>query len=64
MRPDIVTMENVPAIASFKLQSVLGDFIQTLEAEKYKVFFQVVYSLSIAKKVEKKEYIKRCKECP
>ena len=43
VRPDIVTMENVPAIASFKLQSVLGDFIQTLEAEKYKVFFQVVY---------------------
>ena len=64
VRPDIVTMENVPAIASFKLQSVLGDFIQILEAEKYKVFFQVVYSLSIAKKGEKKEYIKRCKECP
>ena len=43
VHPDIVTMENVPAIASFKLQSVLGDFIQTLDAEKYKVFFQVVY---------------------
>lgn len=43
VHPTIVTMENVPAIASFKLQSVLGDFIQTLEKECYKVFFQVVY---------------------
>lgn len=43
VHPDIVTMENVPAIASFKLQSVLGDFIQTLEEENYKVLFQVVY---------------------
>lgn len=43
VHPDIVTMENVPAIASFKLQSVLGDFIRTLEEESYKVFFQVVY---------------------
>ena len=43
VHPDIVTMENVPAIASFKLQSVLGDFIRTLEEESYKVFFQVVF---------------------
>ena len=37
VQPDIVTMENVPAIASFKLQSVLGDFVNTLEAEGYYV---------------------------
>lgn len=43
VHPDIVTMENVPAIASFKLQSVLGDFIKGLETEGYSVFFQVVY---------------------
>lgn len=43
VRPDIVTMENVPAIASFKLQSVLGDFVLALEEEGYNVFFQVVY---------------------
>ena len=43
IQPDIVTMENVPAIASFKLQSVLGDFIRTLELEGYYVSYQVVY---------------------
>ncbi|WP_314352160.1 DNA cytosine methyltransferase [Segatella oris] len=43
MQPDIVTMENVPAIASFKLQSVLGDFVRTLELEGYYVSYQVVY---------------------
>lgn len=36
-------MENVPAIASFKLQSVLGDFVNTLEAEGYYVSYHVVY---------------------
>lgn len=41
--PDIVTMENVPAIASFKLQSVLGDFVETLQSENYHVFHQIVY---------------------
>ena len=43
IQPDIVTMENVPAIVSFKLQSVLGDFIRTLELEGYYVSYQVVY---------------------
>ena len=43
IQPDIVTMENVPAIASFKLQSVLGDFVRTLELEGYYVSYQVVY---------------------
>ena len=43
IQPDIVTMENVPAIASFKLQSVLGDFIRMLELEGYYVSYQVVY---------------------
>lgn len=43
VHPDIVTMENVPAIASFKLQSVLGDFVLALEAGGYNVFFQVVF---------------------
>ena len=43
IHPDIVTMENVPAIASFKLQSVLSDFVETLESEKYHVSYKVVY---------------------
>ena len=43
VQPDIVTMENVPAIASFKLQSVLGDFVKTLESEGYYVSYHVVY---------------------
>lgn len=43
VQPDIVTMENVPSIASFKLKSILGDFVATLKNEGYKVSYQVVY---------------------
>ncbi len=43
VHPDIITMENVPAIASFKLKSVLSDFVKTLESEQYIVSFKVVY---------------------
>lgn len=43
VHPDIVTMENVPAIASFKLKSVLADFITTLLEDNYHVQYKVVY---------------------
>ena len=43
IQPDIVTMENVPAIASFKVKSVLADFVKTLEDEEYYVTYQVVF---------------------
>lgn len=43
VHPDIVTMENVPAIASFKLKSVLADFVNVLQEEGYFVKYQVVY---------------------
>lgn len=43
VHPDIVTMENVPAIASFKLKSVLADFIAVLQNEGYNVKYKVVY---------------------
>lgn len=43
VHPDIVTMENVPAIAAFKLKSVLGDFVKALQNENYYVKYQVVY---------------------
>ena len=43
VHPDIVTMENVPAIVSFKLKSVLADFVEVLYEEKYYVKYQVVY---------------------
>ena len=43
VHPDIVTMENVPAIASFKLKSVLADFMSVLQDEGYYVKYQVVY---------------------
>ena len=42
VQPDIVTMENVPAIAAFKLKSVLADFVKLLQ-EDYQVKYQVVY---------------------
>lgn len=43
IHPDIVTMENVPAIASFKLKSVLADFVAVLQNEGYNVKYKVVY---------------------
>lgn len=43
VNPDIVTMENVPSIATFKLKTVLNDFIRTLEEEEYLVSCKVVY---------------------
>ena len=43
VHPDIVTMENVPAIAAFKLKSVLADFVNVLQDEGYQVIYQVVY---------------------
>jgi DNA (cytosine-5)-methyltransferase 1 len=43
VHPDIVTMENVPAIASFKLKSVLTDFVEVLQNEGYNVKYKVVY---------------------
>ena len=43
VKPDIVTMENVPAIRKFKLKAVLDDFIQLLKDEKYEVWCDVVY---------------------
>lgn len=43
IHPDIVTMENVPAIASFKLKSVLADFVEVLQNEGYNVKYKVVY---------------------
>ena len=41
--PDVVTMENVPSIASFELKDVLGDFVRTLTDEGFAVNYQVVF---------------------
>lgn len=43
VKPDIVTMENVPSIRSFALKPVLSDFIALLEEEDFKVWCNVVY---------------------
>lgn len=43
VHPDIIAMENVPAIVSFKLKSVLADFISLLKGESYNVSYQVVF---------------------
>ena len=43
VQPDIVTMEIVPAIATFKLKTVLADFVNVLKEEGYHVAHQVVY---------------------
>lgn len=41
--PDIVTMENVSQILSFKQKPVFNDFVRLLEKNKYSVDFKVVY---------------------
>jgi DNA (cytosine-5)-methyltransferase 1 len=43
VKPDIVTMENVPALLKFKLKPVFPDFVKTLEDEGYHVDYKVVY---------------------
>lgn len=43
VKPDIVTMENVPAIQKFRLKNVLQDFIEVLKKEGYFVSEKVVY---------------------
>ena len=43
VEPDIITMENVPAIRAFRLKPVLQDFISTLERDGYHVWYDVVY---------------------
>ena len=43
VKPDIVTMENVPSIATFKQKPVLSDFVDTLKTEGYFVTYKVVF---------------------
>ena len=43
VEPEIITMENVPAIRRFRLKPVLQDFISTLERAGYCVWCDVVY---------------------
>lgn len=43
VQPDIVTMENVPQIASFSLKNVLQDFVDLLENHHYHCSVKVVY---------------------
>lgn len=43
VNPDIVTMENVPAILSFKLKNVLQDFVLQLEKLGFNVTVNVVF---------------------
>ncbi len=43
VKPDIVTMENVPAIRRFKLKPVLDDFINLLIDEDYEIWCDIVY---------------------
>lgn len=43
VKPDIVTMENVPAIRKFKLKTVLDDFINLLREEGYDIWRNIVY---------------------
>jgi DNA (cytosine-5)-methyltransferase 1 len=41
--PDIVTMENVAQILSFKQKPVLDDFVSVLKQNNYNVSFKIVY---------------------
>jgi DNA (cytosine-5)-methyltransferase 1 len=41
--PDIVTMENVPQIKSFKLKPVFSDFLSLLNERGYQVSYKTIY---------------------
>lgn len=43
VRPDVVSMENVPRLLAFKDGSVIEDFVSTLKAADYHVVFDVLY---------------------
>ena len=43
VKPDYVTMENVPQIVNFQLKPVFHDFLNTLLKNGYYVFWKVVY---------------------
>lgn len=42
VKPDIVSMENVPRLAEFKGDSVFGKFLEILKANGYKVSYKIV----------------------
>ena len=43
VKPDIVSMENVPRLAEFDGDSVFGQFIEILKTNGYEVTYQIVY---------------------
>lgn len=43
IRPDVVSMENVPRLLNFKDGQVFRSFVSTLEAAEYHVVFDVLY---------------------
>ena len=43
VKPDIVTMENVPSILTFSLKPVFPDFVNTLKEEGYNIQYKVVF---------------------
>ncbi len=43
VKPDVITMENVPYIAKFKLKNVLQDFTNLLERNNYSYTIKIVY---------------------
>jgi DNA (cytosine-5)-methyltransferase 1 len=43
VKPDIVSMENVPRLAEFDGESVFGQFIEILKTNGYEVTYEIVY---------------------
>lgn len=43
-KPDIVTMENVPTLLTFKSAPVFNDFVEKLKVNSYHVWYKIVYS--------------------
>jgi DNA (cytosine-5)-methyltransferase 1 len=44
IKPDVVSMENVPQLLKFKHSPVFPNFVKTLEKEGYTVTYQIVYA--------------------
>jgi DNA (cytosine-5)-methyltransferase 1 len=43
VRPDVLSMENVPALISFRSGTIFKEFVETLKAAKYQVAWDVLY---------------------
>ena len=57
VKPDIVSMENVPGLAKFDKSYIFRDFIRTLEDNNYHIDFKIVYCPSYGVPQQRKRLV-------